>query len=264
MPAIYTVQKADAEQRAALLPISEEQANRLRWTGELPAVQYEDLSHYGDRQPVSGYCSSYPIMPQHGGGEVVIDRGIADGVIYEASRAHRVALIYLHEVAHRLTPGNHHGAVFASVCAALTLRATQSEDATKKAVGWYEVQDANDGEQGAALNHAIAFARMQMRSDASANDLPKLAAESWKTYRDGAWKSLRAEADNNAAAWIDIEVRLRLDAESEADIERNLRRNTENELASAIDANTLPWTHIYMCAIVALIIGILIGLELHR
>lgn len=79
MPRVFSVAEQFDDK---LVPLDPEQAQRLRHF-DLPPVKYEDLSHYGDGDAtVSGFCSRYPLMPHLGGGEVVIDLGIARGTMY--------------------------------------------------------------------------------------------------------------------------------------------------------------------------------------
>ena len=270
MPRVFSVVE---EFDANLIPLDSEQAARLLHEN-LPPVKYEDLSHYGDGDStVSGFCPRHPQMPHLGGGEVVIDLGISQGTMYERARRRRLAIIYIHELAHRMVPLECHGPVFAAVCSALTLRALPHEGSSSKAISWYEVQDAEN--PGVALNHAIEFARAHKESGVPAKELPKLAEESWSQWRDDAWKALLAGA--KASVEVDLTIangNARASAASahessiaEANARRkaaNLKRALEASLSAARAAHTLSWGNIAAVGIVCAFVGLLFGMGIHR
>lgn len=260
--AFVTAESADP----SFAPLTPEQSAKLL-LDDLPPVSYVDLSRYGTIQPVSGFCPRFPAMPHLGGGEVVIDLGIGQGRMYEAARVKRVAMIYLHELAHRLVPAEAHGAVFAAVCAALNARAHQDEEQGRKGLGWYEVQDAEN--PGAALNHAIEFGRLHARSAVPAKELAALAQASWSTWRDQAWKDLGAQARAWAQKRIDEG-----EAEAEqANIAAIAARGSEiaakaamgrarRAAAAAVSERTIGWPRIWCLCFCFCAIGVLLGTAL--
>lgn len=273
MPRVFSV----AEQfDDTLIPLDPEQALRLRHF-DLPPVKYEDLSHYGDGDAtVSGFCPRFPLMPHLGGGEVVIDLGIARGTTYERARRRRIAIIYIHELAHRLVPSESHGPVFAAVCAALTLRALPHEIS----IGWYEVQDAEN--PGAALNHAIEFGRVHKESNVNAKDLPQLAKQSWNSWRDEAWKDLLAQANSRAQSDIDsansreaaaratvlaqaLELFESFSAVSQEKARADRLACELTKVRNAAERDlTMSWDHIAAVGFVCVFVGALIGFALAR
>jgi hypothetical protein len=249
-PKVFVTSESD---QAALAPLTARQSASLLMN-DLPPVSYVDLSRYGAHQPVSGFCPRNPIMPHLGGGEVVVDKGIAEGRLYEAARARRLSTIYVHELAHRLAPGDAHGAVFAAVCCALTFRMAESESEVRKALGWYEVQDAEN--PGAALNHAIEFGRLHKDSGEPGENLPRLAAESWSRWRDEAWLDLLAKAKEWARARIES-------AESQSLLyEDKARRAIEAAALARVAAHagrTLGWRSIAAFAAACGLVGWALG-----
>lgn len=269
IPALYITQATDAD-HSRLRPLSDEQAERLLLT-DPPPVRFVEIAERNG-EGVAGYCSYFPDMPQRGGGEVVIDQRIAEGVsmpISETRRRRRIAQIYTHEVAHRLTPRDSHGAVFAAVCAALTMRCFDNESETHAALGWYEVQDAE--RPGAALGHAIDFGRAHKQSGVPARDLPALAAASWGASHDEAWARLKAAAMGEANDAIERAQELEKLAE-----DRLARAviGTDKAVAmalleaeaerSAITADTLSWSQIATGMALAAFVGLLFGASLVR
>lgn len=270
-PALYSVETIDSPR---LNPLTREEIDRLN-ARELPPVVYADLSgrSMAEGTPIGGYCPRSPDMPHMAGGEVVLHKGVADGVLSENSRARRLRGVYLHEIAHRQVPEEAHGPVFAAVCAALQYRASRSEEATICNIGWYEVQDAEN--PGAALNHAIEFARAHFDSAATFEELPDLARASWSAYRDCAWKELVAHAEAAGKPALDIAKAVaqslqaqarRLSMQSARDAAR--ADQAEIRLAQAIrcaqESETLPWSHIWLIAGTCLFIGALASMALAR
>lgn len=187
-PQLYIVNRTDA---VRLNPLTDDQIQRLR-LDDLPPVKYDDLGHM--QGGIAGYCPHSPTRPGDGGGEVVIDISLAEGKhLSERHRAHRLKLIYLHEVAHRLTQDQTHSATFAAVCAALTMRACDTEGEAMAGLGWYEVQDGDT--PGAAFDHAIDFARKHARSATPAHELPALAAIEWEQKKRERARMKRVEND---------------------------------------------------------------------
>lgn len=245
-----------------LAPLSPEQARRLVMD-DLPPVVFQDLSQWqgGD---YAGYCPRHPNMPNMGGGEVVIDRPLAMGETSEKARATRLAGIYVHELAHRLVPGECHGPVFAAVCAAMTARTIEGADSLRARLRWYDVQDAEN--PGEALNHAIEFSHAHGRSEVPAKELPDLARASWTAWRAGAWACFEASRKRDAAV-ADLLNKAKLAAAEEAlAAERARSARLSKQVAKArADAERdkgCDWGNFWLACLACAMLGALLAVGL--
>lgn len=186
-PAVYTHQ-LDADPRPA--PLTPEQSASL-FAKELPPALYADLDG------CVGLCPGRPLMPDMAGGEVIIDRSYAAGMVSEQTRADRIATTYLHEFAHRLTPGAGHNAIFAMVYSALLFRAYKSEADVVRFLRWYDVKD--EANLGAAFGLAVAFGRLHALTTTPAEELAKRARSRFDEEKQAAWHACMQAAREEMA-----------------------------------------------------------------
>lgn len=136
----------------------------------------------------------------------------------------RLAHVYLHELAHRLTPGHWHDPAFVAVNALLLIRAGEDRHGRPRlwTVNLYDMQDFTEVEhctRGEALDWALAQAEELAESEQSAeNSASEIMRrfEAWKSWKAGtAQREAEAEAQAEAFRQKNVAVIRSLKAEAE-------------------------------------------------
>lgn len=168
------------EPQGHLVPLT---AQQLRTVGldQPPPVTYDDLSQLNSGRGYGGYCSFHPNYPQTNGGEVVLDQGLTSLIKSERKRARNLALVYLHEVCHRLTQ-EAHTPVFAALCLTLTARYEGDLHAASTSLDLYNLWETDPDLRAEAFAFALRFAHTHMHSDTLARALVDLARAEWTDH----------------------------------------------------------------------------------
>lgn len=191
MSALKTYQLVEADEPHPLVAqaLNAELFERCRIERPVP-VHFLPMPRWG------GQC---PAMEDTRDGELHMADHLLDERIDPASMRDRLVRVYLHELAHRLTPGHWHDPAFVAVNALLFLRA--GEDRYERPLlCWldlYDLQDWNEVEHcsiGEALNWALDQAHEIAPTEQSAE-----ACAATIMQRFAAWKEWKAGTEQRVA-----------------------------------------------------------------
>lgn len=143
---------------------------------------------YGNGDNWDGYCPD-PTNTERG--EVVIAKRLVETALVKPKASH-IQSIYLHEVAHRLTPSAWHNAAFSAMALVLYLRAGITDGAALwQQASLYDVQDEED--VGAAIAWAWKTANDLAPTELSAERCGEIILERYTRWRT--WMDARPERE---------------------------------------------------------------------